>query len=52
MGNFMKEEKWDASFQDTMLKIMRTLPQFLKYLPERCYLCFCLCWEISSQTSG
>ena len=40
MGDFMKDKKWDASFQDTMLKIVRALPQFLKYLLECCYLLF------------
>ena len=29
----MKE--WGASFQDTVLKIVWTLPELLKYLPER-----------------
>jgi magnesium chelatase subunit H len=35
IGNFMKKrkEKSGAGFQDAMLKLLRTLPQVLKYLP-------------------
>mmetsp|Transcript_71727 Transcript_71727/g.120211 ORF Transcript_71727/g.120211 Transcript_71727/m.120211 type:complete len:195 (+) Transcript_71727:100-684(+) len=33
-SNFVKEEEWGASFQDTMFKIVRTLPQLFEYFPE------------------
>ena len=31
-SNFVKEEEWGASFQDTMFKIVRTLPQLFNLL--------------------
>ena len=34
VGDFMKKKKEGASFQDQMLKIVRTLPKILKYLPN------------------
>ena len=39
ISDFMKEEEWGASFQDTMLKMVQSAIA-LKYLPERCYLFF------------
>uniref|UniRef100_A0A7S4G8M8 Uncharacterized protein n=1 Tax=Eutreptiella gymnastica TaxID=73025 RepID=A0A7S4G8M8_9EUGL len=33
-SNFVKEEEWGASFQDTMFKIVRTLSPLFEYFPE------------------
>ena len=36
MGDFMKKEKKDdgSSFEEGMLKLLRTLPKVLKFLPS------------------